>query len=175
VEARAAAIRLLLLDVDGVLTDGTLLVHPDGSESKRFHIKDGAGLVWAQTTGLTIGWLSSRPSLVTERRATELGVKVLVQSRQPKLKSYEQILRKQCLKDEHVAYMGDDLLDLPVLARAGISAAPADAVADVRDRVDLVTAAPGGCGAVREVVEWLLQAQGRWQAIVAGWTGETTR
>jgi 3-deoxy-D-manno-octulosonate 8-phosphate phosphatase (KDO 8-P phosphatase) len=174
-DARAAAVRLLLLDVDGVLTDGTILLHADGSESKHFHIKDGAALVWAQTTGLAIGWLTSRPSPVTERRAAELGVTLLVQSRQPKLKSYEQILRRQRLNDEEVAYMGDDLLDLPVLARAGVSAAPADAVADVRRRVDYVTAAEGGRGAVREMIEWLLRAQGRWQPLVDGWIAGASR
>jgi 3-deoxy-D-manno-octulosonate 8-phosphate phosphatase (KDO 8-P phosphatase) len=161
--ARAAAIRLLLLDVDGVLTDGTILIHADGSESKRFHIRDGSAIVIAQAAGLPVGWLSARPSAVTERRAAELGVRLLVQSRDPKVLSFEQILRRQRLTGAQVAYMGDDLLDLPVLSRAGLSAAPADAAAEVRSAVDYVTAAGGGQGAVREFVEWLLQAQGRWK------------
>ena len=167
--ARAKAVRLLLLDVDGVLTDGTILVHADGSESKRFHIKDGAAMVWAQAAGLRIGWLSARPSVATDRRAAELGIALVVQSSEPKVRSYEQILRRHRLTDQQVAYMGDDLVDLAVLARAGLSAAPADAVKDVRTRVHYVTSAPGGHGAVRELVEWLLRAQGRWQPLVATW------
>jgi 3-deoxy-D-manno-octulosonate 8-phosphate phosphatase (KDO 8-P phosphatase) len=155
-------VRLLLLDVDGVLTDGTILMHADGSEAKRFHIRDGAAVVLAQASGLPVGWLSARPSAVTERRAAELGVRLLVQSREPKLLSFEQILRRQRLTGQQVAYMGDDLVDLPVIARAGLSAAPADAAPEVRGAVHYVAAAPGGNGAVREFVEWLLQAQGRW-------------
>ena len=170
--AKAAAIRLLLLDVDGVLTDGTILMHADGSEAKRFHIRDGAAVVLAQAAGLPVGWLSARPSAVTERRASELGVKLLVQSREPKVLSFEQILRRQRLGAEQVAYMGDDLVDLPVLTRAGLSAAPADAAAEVRGAVHYVTAAKGGRGAVREFVEWLLRAQGRWHPDDAG--GERT-
>jgi 3-deoxy-D-manno-octulosonate 8-phosphate phosphatase (KDO 8-P phosphatase) len=173
--ARATAIRLLLLDVDGVLTDGTVLMHGDGSEAKRFHIKDGAAMVWAQAVGLQIGWISSRPSAATDRRASELGVTLLVQSRQPKVKSYEQILRRHRLTDQQVAFMGDDLVDLAVLSRVGISAAPSDAVTEVRSRVDYVTAAAGGEGAVRELVEWLLQAQGRWDAVVTRWLGQGSR
>jgi len=175
--ARAAAIRLLLLDVDGVLTDGTILIHADGSESKRFHIRDGAAVVLAQASGLPVGWLSARPSVVTERRATELGVKLLVQSREPKVLSFEQILRRQRLSGPQVAYMGDDLVDLPVLARAGLSAAPADAAPEVRRAAHYVTAAAGGHGAVREFVEWLLQAQGRWHPAdaAAAAEGRTSR
>jgi 3-deoxy-D-manno-octulosonate 8-phosphate phosphatase (KDO 8-P phosphatase) len=170
--ARAKAVRLVLLDVDGVLTDGTVLVHGDGSESKGFHIKDGAAMVWAMAAGLQIGWLSSRPSAATAHRASELGVTLLVQSARPKIKSYEEILRKHHLTDEQIAFMGDDLVDLGVLRRAGISAAPADAAADVRKRVDLVTRAAGGRGAVRELVEWVLRIQGRWEPLVSGWLNQ---
>ena len=171
-DARAARIKLLLLDVDGVLTDGKILMHADGSESKRFDIKDGAALVWAQRVGLRVGLLSARPSVVTERRAAELRIRLLVQSHGPKVRAYQQILRKEKLEDPDVAYMGDDLLDLPVLTRVGLSAAPSDAVADVRTRVDFVARAGGGNGAVRELVELLLRAQGRWDAFVAEWTSE---
>ena len=174
-EARAARIKLLLLDVDGVLTDGKILMHADGSESKRFDIKDGAALVWAQRVGLRVGLLSARPSAVTERRAAELRIRLLVQSHGPKVRAYQQILRKEKLEDADVAYMGDDLLDLPVLTRVGFSAAPADAVADVRTRVDFVARAGGGNGAVRELVELLLRAQGRWDAFVTEWTSEAAR
>jgi 3-deoxy-D-manno-octulosonate 8-phosphate phosphatase (KDO 8-P phosphatase) len=166
---------LVLLDVDGVLTDGTILVHADGSESKEFHIKDGAAMVWAIAAGLQIGWLSSRASAATAHRASELGITLLVQSARPKIKSYEEILRKHRLTDEQIAFMGDDLVDLAVLRRAGIAAAPADAAMDVRKRVDLVTRAGGGRGAVRELVEWLLRMQDRWDPLVSGWLNQETR
>jgi 3-deoxy-D-manno-octulosonate 8-phosphate phosphatase (KDO 8-P phosphatase) len=171
-DARAARIKLLLLDVDGVLTDGKVLMHADGTESKRFDIKDGAALVWAQRVGLRVGLLSARPSVVPERRAAELRIRLLVQSHGPKVRAYQQILRRERLEDADIAYMGDDLLDLPVLARVGFSAAPADAVADVRTRVDFVSQAGGGNGAVRELVELLLRAQGLWEPFVAEWTSE---
>jgi 3-deoxy-D-manno-octulosonate 8-phosphate phosphatase (KDO 8-P phosphatase) len=174
-QTRAARIRLLLLDVDGVLTDGTVLLLGDGSEGKRFDIKDGAAVVWAQRLGLRIGWLSARPSPVTSRRATELRVRLVVESAQPKIASYEQIIRKQKLADEEVAYMGDDLLDLPVLRRVGLSLAPADAAAEVRTVVHHVTTAAGGHGAVREAIEVILRAQGRWQAFVEEWTAQAAR
>ena len=172
-EAKAARVKLALFDVDGVLTDGTVLIHADGSESKRFDIKDGAALVWAQRVGLRVGLVSARPSPVTNQRAAELRIRLLVQSQGPKIRAYQHILRKERLGDAEVAYMGDDLLDLPVLLRAGLSAAPADAVHDVRRRVDYVTAAAGGHGAVRELVELLLRAQGRWESFVAEWTSGT--
>jgi 3-deoxy-D-manno-octulosonate 8-phosphate phosphatase (KDO 8-P phosphatase) len=174
-QSRAARIRLLLLDVDGVLTDGTVLLNGDGSESKRFDIKDGAAIVWAQRLGLRIGWLSARPSPVTSRRATELRVRLVVESAQPKIASYQQIVRKQKLADEEVAYMGDDLLDLPVLLRVGLSLAPSDAAPEVRNVVHHVTTAAGGRGAVREAVEMILRAQGRWQSFVDDWTGQAAR
>jgi 3-deoxy-D-manno-octulosonate 8-phosphate phosphatase (KDO 8-P phosphatase) len=174
-ETRAARVKLLLLDVDGVLTDGKVLLHADGSESKRFDIKDGAAMVWAQRVGLRVGWLSARPSPVTERRAAELHVRLLVQSHGTKVRAYQQILRKERLEDADVAYMGDDLLDLPVLARVGFAAAPADAAAEVRARVHFVAQAAGGSGAVRELVEVLLRAQGKWDAFVSEWTSGAGR
>ena len=172
-DARAARVKLLLLDVDGVLTDGKVLMHADGSESKRFDIKDGAALVWAQRVGLRVGLISARPSAVTERRAAELRIRLLVQSHGPKVRAYQQILRKEKLDDADIAYMGDDLLDLPVLTRVGLAAAPADAVADVRTRVHFVATGTGGNGAVRELVELLLRAQGLWEPFVAEWTNGT--
>src|SRR3954468_8091354 len=146
-DARAARVKLVLLDVDGVLTDGKVLMHADGTESKRFDIKDGASLVWAQRVGLRVGLISARPSAVTERRAAELRIPLLVQSQGPKIRAYQQILRREKLADADIAYMGDDLLDLPVLTRVGFSAAPADAVADVRSRGTFVGSATGGNGA----------------------------
>ena len=166
IEARARCIRLLLFDVDGVLTDGTVLIHPDGSESKQFAIKDGIAIVLAQRLGLLTGVLSGRASAATRHRAQQLGMSIVHENVTTKIGTYEEILQRHRLRDEEVAYMGDDLLDLPVLLRAGLSAAPADAVADVRSRVDWISQVCGGEGAARELVELVLRAQGKWDAAV---------
>ena len=171
-DVNAARLRLLLFDVDGVLTDGKILLHPDGTESKRFDIKDGTGLVWAQRVGLKVGLLSARTSSATAQRAAQLGVTIVRQGVASKLQAYDDILRQQQLTDAETAYMGDDLLDLPVIARVGLSACPADAVDEVRSRVDFVSRAVGGDGAVREFVEIVLKAQGRWEALLGAYTGD---
>src|SRR3954466_10360840 len=119
INERASRIRLLLFDVDGVLTDGVVVVHTDGSESKSFHIRDGAAMVWAQRAGLTVGLLSARSSGATSHRASQLAIRLVVQGVSSKVEAYDRILRDSGLEDEAVAYMGDDLLDLPVLARVG--------------------------------------------------------
>ena len=160
-------IKLLLFDVDGVLTDGTILVHADGSESKHFNIRDGAGMVWAQRAGLSIGLLSARTADATAMRAAQLGITIVSQGGADKLAGYEQILAAQGLSDAEVGYMGDDLQDLPVLRRAGFSAAPADAAPEVRAAVQWVSASGGGRGAARECIEHVLRAQGNWRAAVS--------
>jgi 3-deoxy-D-manno-octulosonate 8-phosphate phosphatase (KDO 8-P phosphatase) len=166
VAERIANIRLLLFDVDGVLTDGIVHMHPDGSESKRFHIRDGAAMVWAQRAGLTVGLLSARSSGATTHRAAQLAIRLVVQGANSKLTAYERILRDTGFPDNAVAYMGDDLLDLPVLMRVGLSASPADAAEEVRSRVQWVSSVGGGRGAVREFVEMILRAQNRWDNVV---------
>ena len=160
-------IKLLLFDVDGVLTDGTILIHGDGTESKSFNIRDGAGIVWAQRAGLSVGLLSARLADATSIRAAQLGITTVVQGAANKLAGYEQILRDAGLTDAQVGYMGDDLQDLPVLRRAGFSAAPADAAPEVRAAVQWVSASGGGRGAARECVEHVLRAQGLWRTAVA--------
>jgi len=162
-----APLKLLLFDVDGVLTNGTILVHGDGSESKEFNIKDGAAMVWAQRAGLRIGLLSARSADATAIRAAQLGLTVVVQGSANKLAGYEQILADQGLSDAEVGYMGDDLQDLPVLRRAGFSAAPADAAVEVRAAVQWISASGGGRGAARECIEHVLRAQGAWAAAIA--------
>jgi 3-deoxy-D-manno-octulosonate 8-phosphate phosphatase (KDO 8-P phosphatase) len=171
-EDKAARIKLLLFDVDGVLTDGKILLHADGSESKTFDIKDGTAIVWAQRLGLTVGFLSARTSAATSQRAAHLGVTLLHQGVRSKLETYDQIADSLMLEDEQVAYMGDDLLDLPVLSRVGLAAAPADAAPDVRTRVHWVSRCNGGAGAARELIETILRAQGRWDSIVATYMAE---
>ncbi len=175
IDARAAGIRLILFDVDGVLTDGKILLHADGSESKQFDIKDGTAIVWAQRAGLTVGFLSARSSASTAQRASQLGVTLVRQGVTSKLEAYESMLRDHTLADTQVAYMGDDILDLPVLGRVGLSAAPADAADEVRTRVHWVSRRPGGHGAARELIESVLRAQGRLESIVAAYLAEGTR
>jgi 3-deoxy-D-manno-octulosonate 8-phosphate phosphatase (KDO 8-P phosphatase) len=165
-DARAAGIKLILLDVDGVLTDGTVLMHGNGTESKAFHIRDGAAIVWSMQAGLQIGLLSARPSPATVQRATQLGIQIVTQGAISKAVEYERILAEQTLTDAEVAYMGDDLLDIPVLKRVGLAGAPADAAAEVREVVDWVSTQGGGRGAVREFIELVLRARGQWDAIV---------
>src|SRR5215218_806528 len=150
VEQKAAKIKLVLFDVDGVLTDGKILLHADGSESKTFDIKDGTAIVWAVKHGLTVGFLSARSSAATSQRAAQLGVTLVHQGVRSKLETYDQIVDSLILDDDQAAYMGDDLLDLPVLARVGLSTAPADASSEVLARVDWISAANGGNGAARE-------------------------
>jgi 3-deoxy-D-manno-octulosonate 8-phosphate phosphatase (KDO 8-P phosphatase) len=165
-DARAQRLRLLLFDVDGVLSDGTIVVDSAGGEAKAFFVRDGAAVVWARRAGLEVGLLSGRASDATARRAEELGIEVVVQGRLDKGTAYETILRDRKLTDGEVAYMGDDMLDLSVLTRVGVSAAPADAVPEVIRRVDWVSDRPGGRGAVRDFIERVLRARGRWTALV---------
>ena len=165
-EAKASNVRLLLFDVDGVLTDGVVIMHADGSESKGFHIRDGAAIVWAQRAGLKVGLLSARSSGATTHRAAQLAVRIVAQGVANKMAAYEQIIRDAGVTDDAVAYMGDDLLDIPVLTRVGFSAAPADAAPEVRARVSWVSTAPGGRGAARELIEFVLRAQQRWDDVV---------
>ena len=162
VEKKAIRVTLLLSDVDGVLTDGRVILNLDGSESKQFHVRDGVGIIWAQRVGLKVGLLSARISAATTQRAAQLKIPLVVQGTESKLKAYEKILKKNHLTDAEAAYIGDDLIDLPVLSRVALTAAPADAVLTVRKSVDWVSTCPGGAGAVRELVELVLRAQGKW-------------
>lgn len=166
VTVRARRVRLLLLDVDGVLTDGAIEIHSAGGESKRFFIRDGLGLVWARKHGIEVGLLSGRASEATSRRARELGLTIVVQGSSDKRGGYADILTTHGFSDDEVAYMGDDLVDLPILGRVGLATAPCDAVDAVRQAVHWISAYPGGRGAVRELVEILLGAQGRWPGVL---------
>lgn len=164
---------MLLFDVDGVLTDGKVVIHRDGSESKQFHIRDGTAIVLAHRAGLLTGFLSARSSPSTLIRASQLSVKIVSQGITSKLATYTQILSEHGLTDTEVAFMGDDLLDLPVLARAGLSAAPADAVPEVRSQVAWVSNACGGQGAAREFIEAILKAKNRWKTTIQGYLSNT--
>ena len=174
VEKRAARVRLVLFDVDGVLTDGRVVLHGDGRESKQFHIRDGIVMVWAQRVGLQVGLLSARSSATTTERASQLGITLVHQGVASKIDAYDEILNKVGLNDEEVAYMGDDIVDIAVLSRVGLAAAPADAVIEVRDRVHWVAPSPGGGGAARELRVLVLRTQGRWDAIVQSFMSVTS-
>jgi 3-deoxy-D-manno-octulosonate 8-phosphate phosphatase (KDO 8-P phosphatase) len=165
-EARARTIRLVLLDVDGVLTDGTVAISSSGDEFKAYSIRDGAAIVWAKRAGLEVGLLSGRASESTTRRAAELNITLVLQGEADKRTAYMHLATTLGLKDDQIAYMGDDLIDLPVLRRVGLAGAPRDACEDVRKRVHFVTDSYAGHGAVREFIELILRARGRWDTLV---------
>lgn len=165
-QARARALKWLLLDVDGVLTDGRLWFDAQGEALKVFDVRDGLGIRLLTEAGIQVGILSARRSVIVEKRARDLGLTEILQGHEDKLSAFRDLLSRQALAAAEVAYLADDLLDLPVLGACGLAAAPADAVADVRSRVHYVTAAGGGRGAVRELAERLLAARGVWDRIV---------
>lgn len=161
VRSRAKRIRLLLLDVDGVLTDGRIIIDERGMETKQFHVRDGQGIVLLLRAGIEVGFISARASPVVRRRAKELGVRLVRQGVRDKLQAYNEIKRQRGLGDAEIAYVGDDLVDWPLLRRAGLSVCVGDGWRDLQPRVHWVTRAFGGAGAVREVADVLLRAQGK--------------
>ncbi len=160
------AIELLVLDVDGVLTDGRVIIHSDGSESKCFHILDGHGIRMWQRVGGQVALLSGRSSPATIRRAEELQIAHVLQDCHFKLPALQQLLERLGVPAANVAYVGDDLMDLPVIRYVGFGAAVADAIEEVKEQADYVTTRPGGQGAVREVIEYILKNSGRWQGLL---------
>jgi len=159
--ARAKKVKLLLLDVDGVMTDGRIILDAQAGEIKAFHVRDGHGIKLAQRAGIIIGIITGRKSEVVNIRARELGIEEVHQGTQEKIAVYDGIIAKYGLKDDQVAYMGDDVVDLDIFKRVGFAATVADADPSVRPYVDLVTKAEGGRGAVREVINLLLKHQGK--------------
>jgi len=159
-------IRLLLLDVDGVLTDGRIIYDDDGRETKFFDVRDGHGLKLLMRSGVEVGIITSRESRVVAHRAKNLGIELVRQGMLDKLKALEEILEERPYAPEEIAYVGDDTVDLPVLKRVGLSVAVADAVEEVKEMADYVTGKTGGRGAVREVAELILKAQGKWEGII---------
>ncbi|HEU5394240.1 MAG TPA: HAD hydrolase family protein [Candidatus Methylomirabilis sp.] len=168
---RAAPIRLLVMDVDGVLTDGTIVCGPDGQEWKAFHVQDGFAITAGQRAGLRMALISGRTSGAVARRAAELGLAEVHQGTRDKVATYEGLLRRHGLTDAVAAFIGDDLVDLPLLRRAGLAVAVADAVPEVRAAAHYVTTAAGGRGAVREVIRLILEAQGRWTEVLHRFDG----
>jgi 3-deoxy-D-manno-octulosonate 8-phosphate phosphatase (KDO 8-P phosphatase) len=167
VRNKAKKIKLLVLDVDGVLSDGRIIYDSEGRELKAFCARDGAGIKYLQRSGIKVAILSGRDSETVRVRAEELEVSQVIQGVKKKLGAFEEILTTNGLNPEALAYMGDDLMDLPILRRAGLAAAPADAVPEVKRVSDVITRARGGQGAVRELAELILKAQGKWKAATA--------
>jgi 3-deoxy-D-manno-octulosonate 8-phosphate phosphatase (KDO 8-P phosphatase) len=165
--ARLAKIRLLLLDVDGVMTDGRIIFDDRGGETKAFDVKDGHGLKLLQRAGLRIGIITGRQSPVVERRAAELGIELVYQGAKDKLVPFRDILQRTGLDPEAVAYVGDDIVDLPILRQVGFAATVADAHEEVKPHVHYVAQRPGGHGAVREICDLLLKETGRWATVTA--------
>lgn len=156
---KAKHIKALFLDVDGVLTDGSFWLTPTGDEIKQFHTQDGVGLKALQQRGILVAILSGRSSETVAHRMRELNIQHVYQGLETKLTTYQQLRERLQLQDHQIAYMGDDLPDLPVLAEVGLSIAPANATQAVQTRVDWVTQRSGGAAAVREVCDLILQAQ----------------
>jgi len=160
-------IRMLVLDVDGVLTDAGVYIAADGSDTKRFSIKDGLGIKIAMRAGLGIAIISGHASEATVHRFRGLGVEDVIVGAMNKAAPFKELLQRRGLEPRQVAAMGDDLPDLPLLRAAGFAATVPDAPIEVRDVADLVTERRGGDGAVREVIEYILKSQGRWADVVA--------
>jgi 3-deoxy-D-manno-octulosonate 8-phosphate phosphatase (KDO 8-P phosphatase) len=160
---RCQALKLVLTDVDGVMTDGRIVLLPGGGEAKSFHVRDGLGLVLAKAAGLRTGLISGRPSAEVERRAAELGMDVVRQGVADKRACLAEIRAEHGLDSHEIAYIGDDLNDLSLLREVGVSAAPADAPPEVREAASMVTETRGGEGCLREFVEAILRARGDWE------------
>jgi 3-deoxy-D-manno-octulosonate 8-phosphate phosphatase (KDO 8-P phosphatase) len=157
---QARQVQLLLLDVDGVLTDGTITYLAGGGETKSFHTQDGLGIKMLQQAGVAVGIITARSSEAVERRARDLGLSHVYQGQKDKLVIYEAILKETGLRPPQTAYMGDDWVDLPILNRVGFAASPANGVPEIRQRAHFVTERSGGRGAVREVCDLILEARG---------------
>ncbi len=166
--SRLRRVELLLCDVDGVLTDGSVLIGMN-AEVKSFHIQDGLGLGVLRKAGIRVGWISNRPSDATARRAKELKIDFLRQDKRSKVVVIEELLAHQKLTWDQVCYVGDDIVDLGPLKRAGVGIAVANAVPEVMAQADYITHARGGNGAVREVCELILKAQDLWQGILTSY------
>lgn len=164
--ANLADIEMLVLDVDGVLTDGTIIINGDGSESKFFNLLDGHGIRMWQRAGLKVAFLSGRSSEPTRYRAEQLEIDYCLQDCLDKRDALAKLLEQSGLSANKIAYIGDDLLDLPVITYVGFGVAVANAVDEVKQHADYVTTRRGGSGAVREVIEYILKNTGRWQPLM---------
>jgi 3-deoxy-D-manno-octulosonate 8-phosphate phosphatase (KDO 8-P phosphatase) len=170
---RCAAIELLVVDVDGVLTDGGIAYTANGVEVKQFHVRDGSGLKCWEKAGKRAGLITGRNSPIIELRAKELGIGLVIQGAADKLPAFRLLLAEAGVLPEQACYVGDDLPDLPPLRNCGLAVAVADACSEARDQAHYITRMPGGRGAVRETIELVLRCQGRWQSLVDRLRGES--
>jgi len=165
----AKIIKLLILDVDGVLTDGSIILDDEGNEFKSFHVRDGHGIKMLIRSGIKVAMITGRHSKVVERRAHELGITEVFQKCYEKRIAYKQLAEKYSLKDSEIAYVGDDIVDIPILKKCGFSVVVADADDEVKAFAVMITKKRGGRGAVREVCDFILKAKGLWQNIIDGY------
>jgi 3-deoxy-D-manno-octulosonate 8-phosphate phosphatase (KDO 8-P phosphatase) len=171
IERRAARVKLLLMDCDGVLTDGRITLLENGDEEKSFHTRDGHGLVLLHRAGLQSGIISGRTSSAVERRARDLGIRHVRQGTWDKIKDFAEVIAAAGgIAESEIAYIGDDVTDIPLMLRCGLAVAVSDATEETRAAAHYVTALPGGFGAVREVCELILKAQSRWTELMRRYT-----
>ena len=161
-----AAIKMMILDVDGVLTDGTIIINADGSESKRFNLLDGHGIRMWHRAGLQTAIISGRETEATTIRAEQMSITHIFQGCQKKLPAFEKLLAQSRLSTDEVAYIGDDVLDIPIMRRVGFAVAVANAVDEAKSCCHYVTSLAGGNGAVREVIEYILKNTNRWSDLM---------
>lgn len=162
IQERARLIKLIIMDCDGVMTDGRIILLPGGDEIKFFDVKDGHGIRMAVRAGLITGIITGRKSEVLRARARDLGVSHLYEHTHIKIQPYDEILVKEGLTDQEACYIGDDVTDIPLLRRVGLAIAVTDAVEEVKQFSHYITSHPGGRGAIREVIELILKSQGKW-------------
>ncbi len=160
-------IKLLILDVDGVMTDGRIIYDDDSKETKVFDVKDGHGIKLLMRAGIDVAIITARESNVVLHRANNLGIETVYQKAMDKVAAFEDIAGKKQLSPGEAAYMGDELVDIPLLRRVGFAVAVKDAVVDVKKYADYITVKNGGCGAVREICELILKTQGKWNGVTA--------
>ncbi len=169
---KASKIKLLLLDVDGVMTDGRIIMNDRGEEAKAFNVKDGLGLKMLMSSGLEVVIVTGRRSQALAHRSKELGIEEVYQGVEDKNTVCQQLKKTKDLKKEQVCSLGDDIPDLAMFTESGLSIAVADAVKEVREAADFITKSNGGFGAVREACELILKCQGKWRDALAAFTGE---
>ena len=168
---KAARVRLFLVDVDGVLTDGGIIYDGNGVETKRFHVRDGHGIKMMQRAGIEVGLITGRTSDVVRIRAEELGISIVRQGAFDKVSAWREILEEKRLSPEECAYVGDDIVDIPLLRQVGFAAAVSDAEEYVLSEADFVSSRRGGHGAVREIVEFVLRSCGAWESVSGKYFG----
>ncbi|MBE0425352.1 MAG: HAD-IIIA family hydrolase [Nitrospirae bacterium] len=162
----AKKIRLLILDVDGVLTDGSIILDNKNNELKSFHVRDGHGIKMLLKAGIKVAFITGRSSNVVKRRSEELGLKDIFQKCYDKMPAYNQLSQKYSLGDDEIAYVGDDIIDMPLLKRCGFPVAVSDSDDEVRSVAKMITRNKGGQGAVREVCDFILKSKGLWKGII---------